>query len=747
MAKCIKRAGIIFFAIFVSCLLALGCAFTTNVMSTNNDSISLSGDEIVDNNDDDIVYDFELSGNCSQIATTWKSAIEKSLTTKANVKVKLVSNWLATINEDKTTAFGTGVGFSDKGAISVPSGADITINLNGKNIFRQLSQQTIMPGGNVIDVAGTLTINDSSYNSEAIKKIYDACKENRDVLIANFQNLAIGKIGAGSNLGDNGGGIYVAEGAVLNFNGGMICDNYFKNINSTTMGGAGIYCLKSTVNMNDGIIFNNKTNRERGAGVAVNKGTFNMNGGYVVKNDSVEEWAGGIYCIGEYDNTIENEADRIIHSYINITKGIISHNYGTCGSGVTYARYGKGSINNAELTYNCSVANSSALLVWDYTSEVVVTNTKMTNNYTLGLSGNFTGGVLLCNSKLDMDGVEITDNTYINSTNNVIWGGGVYLEGGNEGTWKNVTIARNEIKSVINDGLHVKGGGLMVDENTKTIFGENVQIYDNLAHGEPSDVRLDKGQKLNISHLSSLSKIGIKLADDYEGTFTNGYGDNNNDLPYKHFFSNQGDKVAAINNAEVTFEKTINTAVYDFVYLENDLRKSYKANDIKHGKNDFDIMKNQNDKVIIGHILYNTSVNTFISNIGFERENIKLYNSNGKLIYDRGGNVEGIDSAYYDKRFELPVGSGWRVETYTDSGVKIEEFYLSVLGDSNGDGRISATDISYLRELANNAVMFGNLSLEVKLACLIDNKGYLTTIDSEIVNNIISNKASIDKYL
>ena len=59
----------------------------------------------------------------------------------------------------------------------------------------------------------------------------------------------------------------------------------------------------------------------------------------IVKNDSVEEWAGGIYCIGEYDNTIENEADRIIHSYINITKGIISHNYGTCGSGVTYARY------------------------------------------------------------------------------------------------------------------------------------------------------------------------------------------------------------------------------------------------------------------------------------------------------------------------------------------------------------------------------------------------------------------------
>ena len=69
------------------------------------------------------------------------------------------------------------------------------------------------------------------------------------------------------------------------------------------------------------------------------------------------------------------------------------------------------------------------------------------------------------------------------------------------------------------------------------------------------------------------------------------------------------------------------------------------------------------------------------------------------------------------------------METY-NGNVKIEEFKLSVLGDINGDGRISASDIVYLRELAR----------------LIDNRGKFTQADAEIIKAVIEKESNIELY-
>ena len=116
------------------------------------------------------------------------------------------------------------------------------------------------------------------------------------------------------------------------------------------------------------------------------------------------------------------------------------------------------------------------------------------------------------------------------------------------------------------------------------------------------------------------------------------------------------------------------------------------------------------------------------------------------MIYDKGNSVTGVDSSLYDKKLELAVGTGWRLETYTASGAKIEEFALSVLGDSNGDGRISASDVTYIREIANDTELYNNLNAEIKLASLIINKGKVTSADSEIVLNVINQKLTMDLF-
>jgi len=315
----------------------------------------------------------------------------------------------------------------------------------------------------------------------------------------------------------------------------------------------------------------------------------------------------------------------------------------------------------------------------------------------------------------------------------------------------NVTLNKGVISGNYCEG---NGGGVSDTSDSAVIkIGSGMQIFDNIAHGVPSDLRLEQGQKItvteNMSNNNGVSHIGIKLADDYgTGTFTTGYGANNSgNNPSKFFFSNDGAYLATLNGGEVSFENTIESNEYDFVYIENGKRQNYKENNLTHAVNDYEkSMIVNNGKLILGNIGVNTSINTLIGNINFSRNHIKIYNNKNQLVYDKGNSVAGINASCYDNGREFAVGTGWKIETYTDSGVIIETIYLSVLGDVNGDGRISASDVTYLRQIASDNALYESLSVEKKLASMVINKGNVTSADAEIVRNVVDKLLAMDLF-
>ena len=181
---------------------------------------------------------------------------------------------------------------------------------------------------------------------------------------------------------------------------------------------------------------------------------------------------------------------------------------------------------------------------------------------------------------------------------------------------------------------------------------------------------------------------------------------------------------------------------YKFIYIDNEdgkqVRKTYKQGGLVHGINDSGV---NGGKLVIGNVKPNTSVKSFIQTLGFEQSKITIKDSKGKDIFKDGNPV---DISKFDNGKELAVGTGWSVE-YQNNG-NTETIYISVLGDVNGDGRISASDVTYLRQIASDNALYESLSVEKKLASMVINKGNVTSADAEIVKNVINKMFGIDIF-
>ena len=140
--------------------------------------------------------------------------------------------------------------------LEVPSGKEVTLDLNGHTIDRGLTEATA--NGYVINVVGTLTVNDSS-------------------------NPSTGSI-TGGNAADNGGGVYVVKDGTFTMSGGTISGN-----SASWAGGVDVY---GTFTMTGGEISSNTA--RVGGGVSVDwSGAFTMTGGKISNNTAIN-YGGGV---------------------------------------------------------------------------------------------------------------------------------------------------------------------------------------------------------------------------------------------------------------------------------------------------------------------------------------------------------------------------------------------------------------------------------------------------------------------
>ena len=732
MAKIIKRVGIMFFVLVISCLLVVGCLFASSNIALQTETLKTqSSGEIADSEKvTDVVYtpDVILTGTTDEKAALWSEAIQKSFDgNNKEIKVLLDSDWVA--HED-TCFFGVGKGFySNSGSITVPNGATIIFDLNGHTLDKK--QTTKMSYGSIFTVAngGALTIIDSKYDSDLLFNTY---AENKDKPLATQINalraLPFGKITGGACM-DTGGGIYIQSNAKLTFNGGMIIDNIyapaggaiqsagelvvngglFMNNCATKTSGAAFHCTNNT-SISNSIIIGNKSSTEAGAIMAAGSINFEMNN--VVFSNNTSKLNGGALSVF-HENTKVTINDCVFYQNESEMSGA-----GIFSNGIT-------TITNCNFVGN--VANNYGGAIFNYqNSSCTLNNCVFQNN-----SSAEYGGAIYNDDNITLMSIsncEITGNT-------AKYGAGI-------STIADITAIKNT--TITGNHATENAGGLNIRAGKLQISGATV-IKDNSSNGKYADLCLPQDIKVEVvGLLTSEGKdahIQVDLNDNYNlfETFTLGYTyyGNGNQNPSKYFFTKDSKKVAVLKNEEVIFDLK-EKSIYDFVYLDNGYRKTYSENDKLHGYNDSEL-----ERYVLGNIKPNTSVNEFVNNLatlGIDKSNMQLLDGKGKTIYKNGAVDSSISSAIADNGKELAVGTGWYIQA---NG---ETIYLSVLGDVNGDGRISASDVSYLREIASDKTVYDGLSVEKKLASMVINKGEITTADAEIVRNVIDKIIGIELF-
>ncbi|MDO4831249.1 MAG: right-handed parallel beta-helix repeat-containing protein, partial [Clostridia bacterium] len=219
------------------------------------------------------------AANYTSFKEAWKAAVDGKAT------FKLLTNWrlegsVQDFGEDETNQINKAVYFNG-GALSVPSGKSVTIDLNGWEINRNKSYSTMTDNGSVIRLfdGASLTIDDSS------------------------EDMTGAIMGGRSTYG---GGIYAPLNNIVTLNGGRIC------LNNGYYGGGVYLDSSSKLTLNGGSIDNNLS--YYGGGVyAEDDAVFETHGGVISLNRATYD-GGGIYlwsAKASLDNcTVENNSAK-----------------------------------------------------------------------------------------------------------------------------------------------------------------------------------------------------------------------------------------------------------------------------------------------------------------------------------------------------------------------------------------------------------------------------------------------------
>lgn len=208
------------------------------------------------------------------------------------------------------------------------------------------------------------------------------------------------------------------------------------------------------------------------------------------------------------------------------------------------------------------------------------------------------------------------------------------------------------------------------------------------------------------------------------------------------------------------FLRLINNSNYDFLTMLQEVRGgiayqyrvSYSYLEWEHGFNDvyvdrfYEIGWRKDDAddearinsesfnvTVLGHIPANTEVDTFVEQIdATQRNEIKVYNASGMLIYENGAMKDGLLTS------EKLIGTGSRVEYGTDV------VYCSILGDVNGDGYILSGDAGLVGACYLNKAPAGMFDpIYVRLAGMVANGGSILSADAGLVSSFYLNKGGV----
>ena len=503
MAKAIKRVGVIFFAVAIICLMAIGVTLgingakceTTSSLNLNNEIENVSETRVATT---PIVEEVLLDGTtCEEQAEKWTEAINKSLANGGNqhILVTMTEDWFAP--NSGSHLFGTDANAFSLGRIYIPSNTIITLDINGHTLSRQLTSG--ISSGSVFFVTGNLTLKDSKYDSA---KLINAYKNNSDSDLLSIANAnGFGKITGGYSAGD--GGVMYASAGIVNINGVVICENYAMH--------GGAFCTSyATLTINDGLIANNRAENWGGALYITRGSITNFNNGFIYNNKALKN-GGGLY-LGHngYDSTF------------NFSGGIFAKNSSQDDGGAMLVSL-NGILKMSGGLIEGNIASGS-INVFPCGGGICFLNTA---------KGYITGGVIRKN---------ISD----------AHAGGVYIQQASLVEMSNCIITENVNNGVAGDSL--VGGGVVI-LNSTTQIGAGLQVYDNLDRGNVNNFQLYSENLLlvikeSLINETSITHIGITLANDQTGTFTSGYKTYNSSIPSTFFFSDATGKAVTLSSNE-----------------------------------------------------------------------------------------------------------------------------------------------------------------------------------------------------
>ncbi|MCR5717484.1 MAG: hypothetical protein K6F80_00415 [Oscillospiraceae bacterium] len=237
-------------------------------------------------------YDTPASGGMTAM---WNDAVSASAAT-----VKLFTDWTS-VNGTQLVTEGKGAAFN--GVICVPSGHEVTIDLNGHSIDRALSAS--VENGEVIYVesGATLKLTDTTAASGGAGRITGGNSTNSagGIQVAAGGKLIIwgGSI-SGNHTDASGGGIVLdGEGASLYMTGGKI------EKNTADGSGGGIAMASASVEVISGNISENAAG-ENGGGIFQQGGTVSFQAGSVSSNSAVS--GGGICTLEDASLSLRGSA-------------------------------------------------------------------------------------------------------------------------------------------------------------------------------------------------------------------------------------------------------------------------------------------------------------------------------------------------------------------------------------------------------------------------------------------------------